>query len=92
MTIEKRKVVIIGDYGAGKTSLLLRHLKNEFPEDPNPTLGASFEIFHFNLQGNRKVDIQMWDTSGEEKFKSVTLTYFNSASCAIIVFDVSNPK
>ena len=76
MSISK-KVVIIGDSGVGKTSILCRYIFDQFDQMSLPTLGASFKSKTVNLPSERdEIKLNLWDTAGQEKFKSLTRMYF----------------
>jgi len=84
---EGHKIVILGDSSVGKSSMVRRLISNIFIEHNESTIGAAFCQF-------RKNDIlfDIWDTAGQEKYRSITPMYYRSAEIAIIVFDVSNIK
>ena len=86
-----KKVVIIGDSGVGKTSILFRYVKGEFDSNINISFGAGFktkDVAH-NDQGDT-VKLFLWDTAGQEKYNSLTKLYFKGASAAIIVYDITD--
>ena len=70
-----KKVVILGDSGVGKTSLLYRYLYDKFEADNMPTLGTSFKTKLIPIAG-ATLKLNLWDTAGQEKFKSLTRMYF----------------
>lgn len=82
------RVVMIGDSAVGKTSLINMFLGNPFDKDEGATIGALFHSFEMDHEG-RRVEIQMWDTAGQEQYRSLCPVYFRSASAAVIVFDVA---
>ena len=81
------KVVIIGDAGTGKTSLLLRAADNVFNASYITTIGIDFKI-RFDEGSNIK--LQIWDTAGQERFRTITSSYYKGADAFIIVFDLTN--
>jgi len=83
------KVIIIGDSGVGKSSLLLRFVRKEFFESYKSTIGADFMSQEIKLD-NASVTLQLWDTAGQEKFQSLGSQFFRGADACIIVFDLSN--
>jgi len=84
------KVVILGNQGVGKTSMLTQYCLGQFPDGCAPTIGASFRAKVVHI-GNYHVKLQMWDTAGQERFKSMTPMYYRSADAAILVFDIQDP-
>jgi len=85
------KSVIAGEAGVGKTSLVERLLG--FPWDPNatPTVGIDFKHRTEKI-GNMSVKLQLWDSAGQERFRSLTNTYFRNVHLVIFVYDVTNPE
>ena len=94
MKTESKKVIIIGDSSVGKTSILLRLIKNYFDSNSMPTLGTSFKTKDIKFQNEQGEDQAMrlciWDTAGQERFQSLTKIFFNKSDAAIIVYDVTN--
>ena len=85
-----KKVLIIGDSNVGKTSIMLRIVRNEFDEYTMPTLGTGFKVREIQFKDNQKMQLSIWDTAGQEKFDSLTKIYFKGAEAALIVYDVTN--
>ena len=83
------KIVLIGDTFTGKTSLLLKYTDNAFPEMHIATIGVEFKEKSFMLN-NRKITLQIWDTSGQERFRSLTQNFYRNADGILFVFDVTN--
>ncbi|CCW62719.1 unnamed protein product [Phytomonas sp. EM1] len=83
------KLIIVGDSGTGKSSLLHRFIKNSFPEDQTQTIGVEFGSKIVDL-GDRRVKLQIWDTAGQERYKSVTRSYYRGTIGCLIVYDVTN--
>ena len=65
------KIILIGDSGVGKTNILLREIKNQFEPNHKATLGIDFHIKTFEID-NKIIKFMIWDTAGQEKFKSIT--------------------
>ena len=84
------KTVTIGDSGVGKTSFLHRIARNEWTGESRPTLGVDFLTTVITTE-THTIQLQLWDTAGEELFRSVTRTYYRGACAAFILFDVTNP-
>lgn len=83
------KYIIVGDSGVGKSNILLQFVHNKFKKDHEVTIGVEFGAK--NVYVNEKTfKIQIWDTAGQEKFKSITRAYFKSSVCAFLVYDITN--
>lgn len=98
------KIVILGDCGVGKSSLALRFVSNEFKPYSESTIGASYMsksvTFDYVKDANnedkvteetilRKIDFKIWDTAGQEKYRSLAPMYYRGAGAALLVYDVS---
>jgi Ras-related protein Rab-5C len=85
----KYKTVLLGKENIGKSSLLVRLLKNEYNEYIDTTIGASFATYEpFNYKGI--AHLELWDTAGQERYRSLVPMYYKHASIAIIVYDILN--
>ena len=82
----KNKIVLLGDSGVGKTSLVRRWLTNSFNENQTPTIGTAFIKTTFTFRGQEN-DVQVWDTAGEEKYRSMAPIYVQGAFAAVLVYD-----
>ena len=81
------KGIMIGNSGSGKSCLLAKFCNGSF-NDYNPsTIGIDFACKHINV-GDKNVKIQLWDTSGQERFRSITTSYFRGAEFCLILFDL----
>ncbi|KAL3528777.1 hypothetical protein ACH5RR_008099 [Cinchona calisaya] len=83
------KMVLVGDMGTGKTSLVLRFVKGQFFQHQEPTIGAAFFTQVLSLpEATLKFDI--WDTAGQERYHSLAPMYYRGAAAAIIVYDITS--
>ena len=82
------KYIIIGDSGVGKSSIMHRFIYNKTKKETTQTVGVEFasKLLSFN---EKEIKLQIWDTAGQEKFRSVTKSYYRSAIGVIIVYDVT---
>ena len=83
------KYVIIGDSGVGKSNILLRYIYNSFSEEFKTTVGVEFGAK--NIEINKMTyRIQIWDTAGQENFRSIARAYYKNSVCACVVYDISS--
>ena len=84
------KICLLGDVAVGKTSIASRFCKNIFNENYVNTIGGAYQQQNIMLEDNVKMKLHVWDTSGDERFKSMTNLYYRDAQVAILTYDVSN--
>ena len=82
------KLILIGDSSVGKSNILSKYLKNEFDENSRATVGVEFGTKNILING-KKIKIQIWDTAGEERYRSITSAYYKGAKGAFIVYDIT---
>ena len=82
------KYIIIGDSAVGKSNLLLQYTFGEFIEEYKNTIGVEFGAKNVDID-NKSYRIQIWDTAGQECFKSITRAYYKNSVCAIVVYDIT---
>lgn len=82
------KFIVIGDSAVGKSCLLLQFTDQRFKGDHDLTIGVEFGARIINLQ-DKAVKLQIWDTAGQESFRSITRSYYRGAVVALLVFDVT---
>ncbi len=85
------KILLLGDSGVGKSSLLLRYTKNQFTTDMRSTIGVEFGVKFIKVD-NLQLKIQIWDTAGMERYRSLTSAYYKGAKGVIIVYDICRKK
>jgi small GTP-binding protein len=86
------KISLIGDSGIGKTSILLRFIDNVFKEDTTSTIGVDFKIVSISLGDGTYAKMQIWDTCGSERFKSLTASFIKSCPAFLLIFDITKYK
>eukprot|EP00826_Nyctotherus_ovalis_P012302 TRINITY_DN13235_c0_g3_i1.p1 TRINITY_DN13235_c0_g3~~TRINITY_DN13235_c0_g3_i1.p1 ORF type:complete len:195 (+),score=65.95 TRINITY_DN13235_c0_g3_i1:196-780(+) len=85
------KVVLLGNSGVGKTSVVQRFAFGKFKDAITPTLGAMFLTKCIDLpQKNMSIKFNLWDTAGQERYHSLAATYYKDAAIALIVYDITN--
>ncbi|OHT17532.1 Ras-related protein RABA2a [Tritrichomonas foetus] len=82
------KIVLAGDSGVGKTNILSRFTRDFFSEDSKSTIGVEFSTKNIVVD-NKLVKASIWDTAGQEHYKSITRAYFHGALGAMIIFDIT---
>lgn len=82
------KYIIIGDTGVGKSCLLLQFTDKRFRADHDLTIGVEFGARLINLD-NKQIKLQIWDTAGQESFRSITRSYYRGAAGALLVYDIT---
>lgn len=91
MITSDNKIVLIGDSGVGKSTIMLWLLNNKYTPFMQPTIGASFCIKTVDINGT-KMKLNIWDTAGQERFRSIAGMYYKNTIGCICVFDVTNRK
>lgn len=81
------KLLLIGDSGVGKSSILLSFTSNTF-DDLSPTIGVDFKLKMVTV-GGKKLKLALWDTAGQERFRTLTSSYYRGAHGIIMVYDVT---
>lgn len=89
LSTKNLKIILIGDSGVGKTSLLQRFCDNEFSNNFLTTIGIDFKIKTITLNG-QPVKLQIWDTAGQERFRTITQAYYRGADGIVMVFDIDD--
>ena len=85
------KYIIIGDPSVGKSNLLMKFANNKFTEDYQSTIGVEFGAKNIRLN-DQVYRIQIWDTAGQENFRSITRAYFKKCVCAMVVYDITSKE
>ena len=83
------KYIIIGDPAVGKSNILLKYAHNKFTNEYQSTIGVEFGAKNLTIEG-KVFRIQIWDTAGQENFRSITRAYYKNSVCALIVYDITN--
>ncbi|KAG0736284.1 hypothetical protein G6F57_009843 [Rhizopus arrhizus] len=83
------KLVLLGESAVGKSSLVMRFVKDHFDEYRESTIGAAFLAQTISLDDNTTVKFEIWDTAGQERYKSLAPMYYRNANCAVIVYDIT---
>lgn len=84
------KIIVVGDSGVGKSSIVTAYCDNICPLAHAPTIGVEYRTKIIKLRGKR-IKITIWDTAGLERFRPITSSYYKGANAVLVVFDVTNP-
>eukprot|EP00163_Fabomonas_tropica_P019201 TRINITY_DN336_c0_g1_i5.p1 TRINITY_DN336_c0_g1~~TRINITY_DN336_c0_g1_i5.p1 ORF type:complete len:223 (+),score=35.50 TRINITY_DN336_c0_g1_i5:220-888(+) len=85
------KILVVGDYAVGKTSLIRRYCHGYFTPNYKLTIGVDFALKVVDWDEDTKINLQLWDIAGHERFGYMTSVYYKYAIAAVIVFDLSRP-
>ncbi|XP_033633541.1 ras-related protein Rab-32B-like [Asterias rubens] len=85
------KVLVIGEFGVGKTSIIRRYTEDKFSPNYKLTIGVDFALKPIEWDSTKRVNLQLWDIAGHERFGHMTRVYYKYAIAAVIVFDLSRP-
>ena len=83
------KVVLLGEAGVGKTSIISRYVSNTFSDVLMSTTGASFATKKLEIDSEHKIKFQIWDTAGQERFRSLAKIFYQNAAVAVLVYDIT---
>jgi len=83
------KLLVVGDIGTGKTSIIKRYVHNIFSMHYKSTIGVEFALKVINWDPKTEIRLQLWDIAGQERFGNMTRVYYKEAVGAMVVFDVT---
>jgi small GTP-binding protein len=86
------KILLLGDSSVGKTCFLMRYADNTFQEIHMSTIGLDYKLKNVQLDDGKIVKIQIWDTAGQDRFRSITKNYYKGAHGIILIYDVTSRK
>ena len=82
------KIIIIGDFSSGKTNIITQYISHKFTQDSQPTIGVEMYPKEFQINQD-KVSAQIWDTAGQEKYSTLTSSYYKGTKGALVVYDIT---
>ena len=84
------KVVLLGESGVGKTSIISRYISNTYRNQQLPTTGANFVTKTIILEDeNKSIKFELWDTAGQEKYRSLAKVFYRNAAVCVLVYDIT---
>jgi len=83
------KILVVGDIGAGKTSIIQRYVNNHFSTQYKSTIGVDFALKVIQINQSTILRLQLWDIAGQERFGNMTRVYYREAVGAFVVFDIT---
>ena len=86
------KLILLGETQTGKTSIINRIIRNEFYEVVGSTLGKTQNDYKVELKDGQEVVFDVWDTAGQEKFRSLNKIFFKNAKIALLIYAVDSKK
>ena len=92
MSIESFKVVLVGESGVGKTSIITQFIDQTFQEDQQSITGGTFSTKSVICEGGKILKFEIWDTAGQEKYRSLTTMFYKDANAAVMVYDVTRKE
>ena len=87
--VESFKVVLVGESGVGKTSIITQFIDQTFQEDQQSTTGGTFSTKSVVCDNGKTLKFEIWDTAGQERYRSLTKMFYNDANAAVLVFDIT---
>ena len=89
MSVESFKVVLVGESGVGKTSIITKFIDETFQEDQQSTTGGTFSTKSVICDGGKILKFEIWDTAGQERYRALTKMFYKDANAAIMVYDIT---
>ena len=87
--VESFKVVLVGESGVGKTSIITQFIDQTFQEDQQSTTGGTFSTKSVICDGGKVLKFEIWDTAGQERYRALTKMFYKDANAAIMVYDIT---
>ena len=84
------KIILLGDSGVGKTSIINQYIKNEFDSDQSATIGVEFQPKFVTAIDGEKIKLGIWDTAGQEKFRTLTRQFYRKVDGVVLVYDITD--
>jgi small GTP-binding protein len=79
-TVYRFKIILLGDVAVGKTAILTKFTKNKIDPEHTSTLGVEYKLKSLLIDNQTAADLQLWDTCGQEKYKTITRNYYRDTN------------
>ncbi|KAI6222519.1 Ras-related protein Rab-21 [Aphelenchoides besseyi] len=89
-SVDSFKIVLLGEGAVGKSSILMRYIDDKFVENRESTIQAAFAAKKIRVE-DRQIDLNIWDTAGQEKFHSLGPIYYRGSNGALLIYDITDP-
>ena len=86
------KLLLLGDSTVGKTCFLIKYTDQSFQDIHMATIGLDYRVKTMKLKNNKEVKIQIWDTAGQDRFRSITKNYYKGSHGIILIYDITNRR
>ena len=90
--IESLKIVLLGEAGVGKTSIISQFVEQTFQEDIQSSAGGTFSSKTCVYGNNQILKLEIWDTAGQERYRSLTTMFYKEANAAVLVYDITRKQ
>ena len=87
--VESFKVVLVGESGVGKTSIITQFIDQTFQEDQQSTTGGTFSTKSVECDNGKILKFEIWDTAGQERYRALTKMFYKDANAAVLVYDIT---
>ena len=85
------KFILIGNSGVGKSTMLFQFIDDKFRKGIEPTIGIEFGTKLMDIDG-QSIRLQIWDSAGQENYRSITRSYYRNTVCTFLIYDITNKK
>ena len=92
MSTESFKVVLVGESGVGKTSIITQFMEQTFQDDQQSTTGGTYSTKSVICDGKKELKFEIWDTAGQERYRALTKMFYKDAGAAVMVYDISRAE
>ena len=90
--MSENKVVLLGQSGVGKTCIINQFINGEYDDSTTPTISFQFCQKTFEFPGNKSIALDIWDTAGQEKYRSLNGMFYKNVKAAVLVYDITDKK
>ena len=90
--IESCKIVLLGESGVGKTSIINQFIEESFSDEERASSGASFFTKEICLNDTKLVKLEIWDTAGQEKYRALSRMFYKDAGIALLIYDINRKE